>query len=327
MAEMTTEQLTEYLKQASLLETSVYKQEKTRQEARKGLSLRTVEKKKIEKPINKAEKMKVPSASTEKGPFEFIAGFGWFIWGVLVVFGILSGEAMIIMMALVFGGIAAAPLLIAGYISKKRQIKKNEDEFTRKYEKYKEEKNRYEEEYKIAMKAYKESVLAEVERVDRANTIAESNFRKAKKEVGLLDAPLYETMDLLEKLYAMDIIFPKYRNMVAMCTMYEYFASGRCTELTGPNGAYNLYESELRQNLIINQLEAVNMNLEQVKQNQYILYQGIMETKQALHTISSDVRNLVNATNDIAVSSRITAYCSQITAANAQAQTYLAIMN
>ena len=145
--------------------------------------------------------------------------------------------------------------------------------------------------------------------------------------MGLLDAPLYETMDLLEKLYAMDIIFPKYRNMVAMCSMYEYFASGRCTELTGPNGAYNLYESELRQNLIINQLEAVNMNLEQVKQNQYILYQGIMETKQALHTISSDVRNLVNATNDIAVSSRITAYCSQITAANAQAQTYLAIMN
>ena len=39
--------------------------------------------------------------------------------------------------------------------------------------------------------------------------------------------------------------------MTAMCTMYEYFVTGRCDKLSGADGAYNLYETEVRQNIII----------------------------------------------------------------------------
>lgn len=327
MAELTTLQLTEYLKQASTLETSLYKQDKTRQAAKEKLVLKTVNRRKIDKPTNKAANLKVPVKSDDKGQYEFLTGLGWFFFAVPVAFGILSGVGMMFALTLIFGTIGAAPMWIAGHVSKNRQIERNQAEYGRRYDKYREEKKRCEEEYKSAMTAYKEHNLAEEERVNHANEIAKCNYDKAKKEVAQLDAPLYETQDLLVKLYEMDIIFPKYRNMVAMCTMYEYLASGRCTELTGPNGAYNLFESELRQNLIINQLEAINTNLEQIKQNQYILYQGIMETNLALNTISSDIATLVNAAQDIAVSSRMTAYCSQITATNAQVQTYLAAIN
>lgn len=327
MAEMTTAQITEYLKQVSSLETSVYKQERTRDEALNGLMLRKVDKPDVTKPINQAETMPMPDMPTTRGRLEIFIGLGWFLLAIPVIVGILTGEMFLFQFLLFFIGFFAAPMLIAGYISRKRQRAANEEEYYYMVQKYRENKKKCEEEYKNDMKIYRERVAKANEVFEQDSAIAKRNYDKARGEVASLEAPLRKSKELLEKIYSVDIIFPKYRNMVAMCTMYEYFASGRCTELTGANGAYNLYEAELRQNLIINQLEAVNVNLDQVKQNQYVLYQGIVEANQALHEISTDVKSVVNATYDIAMSNRITAYCAQITAANAQAQTYLAIMD
>lgn len=80
----------------------------------------------------------------------------------------------------------------------------------------------------------------------------------------------------LGKLYAENIIYPKYRNMVAVTTIYEYLESGRCNRLEGPDGAYNLYEMELRQNIIIGQLSVIASNLEHIKENQFMLYNEIV---------------------------------------------------
>ena len=41
-----------------------------------------------------------------------------------------------------------------------------------------------------------------------------------------------QTEAYLKRLYSMDILFPKYRNMVAVITIYEYLVSGRCDTLT-----------------------------------------------------------------------------------------------
>ena len=330
MAEMTVTQLTEYLKQASLLETSVYKQERMCEEAQSNLVLKNVKKREVRVPINKAESLQEPIRRDIFGenkwfPF-LIFGWGWLIFIGIAFLACLEIPESHWVFALLMGGVSG-PLLAIGYIGSYKPKKDNDKSYQWACQKYSDDKQKYEKEYKFALEKYNEQVLAADKEYKQACAIARSSLSKAKAEVDLLNAPLRETKSLLKKLYSEDIIFPKYRNMIAMCTMYEYFASGRCTELTGANGAYNLYESELRQNIIINQLENVNANLEQVKQNQYILYQGIAETNQALREISADVKNIVNATYDIAVSSRITAYCSQITAANAQAQTYLALMN
>ena len=324
---MTVTQLTEYLKQAASLETSVYKQEKTQQEATANLKQKNIVRVNIEKPVNKAKTLHAPTMPTTIGRFAFLWVLGWVVVAIIAGVCLFSGELYFAIMLLQLFSFIIIPCLVAGYISKKRQQKANEAEYSRLQKKYREEKKKCEEEHQEAMMRYNERVEEAQAAFVQASEVAKRNYYNARKEVSQLGAPLRETKALLEKLYSADIIFPKYRNMVAMCTMYEYFASGRCTELTGANGAYNLYESELRQNIIINQLENVNANLEQVKQNQYILYQGIAETNQALREISADVKNIVNATYDIAVSSRITAYCSQITAANAQAQTYLALLD
>lgn len=97
--------------------------------------------------------------------------------------------------------------------------------------------------------------------------------------------------DALEKLYDLDVIYPKYRNLVAVTTIYEYLVSGRCDTLDGANGAYNLYEMELRQNIIIGQLSSILDSLEQIKNNQYTLYNEITESNRKSEKLLSNISN------------------------------------
>lgn len=79
----------------------------------------------------------------------------------------------------------------------------------------------------------------------------------------------------LAQLYSKDIIFPKYRNLIAVSQFYEYFMSGRCTVLEGHEGAYNLYENEVRQNIIITKLDQALTMLKQIRDTQYMLLDAI----------------------------------------------------
>lgn len=162
-----------------------------------------------------------------------------------------------------------------------------------------------------------------------------------KKEMAPLRHSLSETKKTLAAYYATDIIFPKYRNFVSMNTIYEYFASGRCSELTGANGAYNLYEAEVRQNVIINSLDKIIDSLQQIRNNQYMLYDAISETNQILTVISKDasrierateqiVRNtqdIASATEQITIFTHLTAVNSKAVAQNTEAIKYLTLIN
>jgi len=103
------------------------------------------------------------------------------------------------------------------------------------------------------------------------------------------------------------LVFPKYRNLVAITAIYEYLASGRCERLEGADGAYNLYEMELRQNIVIGQLSAIIDNLEEVKENQFTLYQELTASNNTLNQLVKEMREMKSNT-------RMTAYYSHITA-------------
>ena len=144
----------------------------------------------------------------------------------------------------------------------------------------------------------------------------------------------------LDKLYAVDIIFPKYRNIFAVCSLYEYLASGRCSTLEGHEGAYNIYESELRQELILIKLDVVISQLENIKQNQYMLYKEMKEMKSILYNISCQMKEMlkktdtiIDNTNIIASNTQQIAECSaviamytQMTAKNTEAIKYLSLI-
>ena len=86
---------------------------------------------------------------------------------------------------------------------------------------------------------------------------------------------------------------------MALTTISEYLATGRCSELTGPNGAYNLYESEIRANRVIAQLDKVIDSLEQIKENQYKTYSLLKEVGDNISDISKKMSSAVAALNNI----------------------------
>ena len=96
----------------------------------------------------------------------------------------------------------------------------------------------------------------------------------------------------LQKHYEQNVVFPKYRNMVAITTINEYLMSGRCYELEGPNGAYNLYEMELRQNIVIGQLSSIISSLEQIRSNQFSLYQELVKANTTVKDILHEVKGV-----------------------------------
>ena len=127
---------------------------------------------------------------------------------------------------------------------------------------------------------------------------------KAAKEI--LDKEIAEVEDLLKKtfaarneLYAYDIIFGKYRDAVALSSFYEYLMSGRCTSLEGADGAYNIYENEIRLNRVISQLDTVIASPEDIKQNQYMMYQEMRSINASLQRLNSTMDKALTSIQSI----------------------------
>ena len=137
--------------------------------------------------------------------------------------------------------------------------------------------------------------LAEIDTNNRINT-ANTYPVPAMAIKSILDREIEETEELLKKtfavrneLYAHDIIFGKYRDAIALSSFYEYLMSGRCTTLTGADGAYNIYENEVRMNHVISQLDTVISSLEEIKQNQYMMYQEMRSINASLQSLNSSM--------------------------------------
>lgn len=125
-----------------------------------------------------------------------------------------------------------------------------------------------------------------------------------------------QTQQLLQSYYNLDIIYPSYRGIVPISTMCQYLDSGRCTQLSGHEGAYNLYENELRMNLIIGKLDTIIQQLDEISSSQRALAQELRQSNERIDQIFRSIQTLQE-------SSEWTRYYSGITAANT---TYLAFL-
>lgn len=132
-----------------------------------------------------------------------------------------------------------------------------------------------------------------------------------------------ETRTLLKRVYAIDILFPKYRNMVAVLTILEYFQAGRCDTLRGRDGAYNLFSSEEMQKVIISRLDCVVQQLESVKQSQYMLYQAVSETNVLLGEIYGQNEELIRVGRQIEANTAMMQYHSANAERNTRISAYV----
>lgn len=136
-----------------------------------------------------------------------------------------------------------------------------------------------------------------------------------------LEKPLKETKENLERVYAKNIIYPKYRNLPALTSIYEYYVTGRCEELSGPYGAYNLYEDEVRKDRIISQLNTVIANLEQIKQNQYKLYEQVCQIQSNTNRMVWELNAIKGYVIELTNLTALNTYYNGVTALNTRIMT------
>lgn len=82
--------------------------------------------------------------------------------------------------------------------------------------------------------------------IEQYNKVSLDAISNTNKKINDLKGELTVDKIKLMEHYSQGIIHPKYRNWVAVATIYEYLDTGICNELSGPNGAYKFYEEDLR---------------------------------------------------------------------------------
>lgn len=142
----------------------------------------------------------------------------------------------------------------------------------------------------------------EIERKKRQLGLLRNNISKCETE-------LQQTRTLLNRYYDLGIIYPKYQGIVPICQIYEYLDSGRCFSLQGPDGAYNLYESEVRANIIISKLDDVISRLDDLSAGQQMLARVIREANTKIDSLSQSL-------DQIEENSALSTYYSKISAEN-----------
>ncbi len=190
---------------------------------------------------------------------------------------------------------------------------------------YKQTERENDEKYEKELAKYKQAYQKyelEVQQ-DNAKVANEMVIKKSlEKDMKLLSEQQYNSQCLLNKIYDENIIFPKYRNLEMVSSLYEYLCSGRCNSLEGADGAYNILEMEIRLDRIILGLDRIIYHLEQIRQNQFMLYETLQEsnrlTSQLLESNNKAIDTLKNfkgsteqleqRINELKESSAITAY-------------------
>lgn len=229
-------------------------------------------------------------------------------------------------------------ITIFGWMSEIAQASRANDEDRAKYEKkvaecqkaiaeYDDDLAAYEVRYARRKKEYDEKCRKADEKDDKIKREYPKAIEGGKKASEEIESQIQATEEVLQRLYDTDVVFPKYREVVALCSMYEYFLTGRVTSFTGPDGAYNLFESELRQNLIISSIREIGSQLDNIKRNQYTLYTEMKRSNELLQNIESSLDEMAHEVNAIGHLTAINGLLAANIADNLEAVKYIALLN
>jgi len=153
-------------------------------------------------------------------------------------------------------------------------------------------------------------------------------YRVVQEEMEMAKKAYSEVYAFRELFYEPGIIHKKYQNLSALSMIYEYFDTGRCSELEGADGAYNLYESELRSEIVIDKLDVVIDKLDAIRKTQYTMCNILEKVSDDLGDINNELhracdsldkiekntKQLVNYSRIIAENTALSAYYSKRTA-------------
>ena len=167
-------------------------------------------------------------------------------------------------------------------------------------------------------------------------------------EIASLEEALKKNFQCRNELYSYNVIFEKYRNIVAVSSFYEYLMAGRCDSLEGVTGAYNIYENERRMDAIITKLDEIETKLDEIKANQFMIYNKLNSIESSLNslnrtmgkavsslesintntaTMSKYLENISKNTDVIAHNTAVSAYYSKVNAELTNALGFMVALN
>ena len=148
-----------------------------------------------------------------------------------------------------------------------------------------------------AKKMYAEALLQYNNCVENDNRRVEKELAQKpflKREIQILTDKNNQSKQLLEELYSLNIRYSKYRNFVAASSILEYLESGRCDTLEGRDGAYNIFEEEIRLDRIILKLDDAINQLSRISNTQVLLYNEVSDSNRILDGLIDATNSMVN---------------------------------
>ncbi len=113
-----------------------------------------------------------------------------------------------------------------------------------------------------------------------------------------LHTQLEEIEATLLQTYDADIIHPDYRSITPISMFINYLEKERCLTLTGINGAYDKYEEEVRDGLILSDFSAICTDLESVRHSMGTLYRTINSARESIDALLAELRNANSTLQD-----------------------------
>ena len=213
------------------------------------------------------------------------------------------------------------------------------------YEEYLRKKQKYQ----TDLKHYNEAVEKyhnEIERINNSRTddvtimVQDMMNNKNTAQIALIDYELEyilsnvrETVNAINNLYSSGPIYSKYRNCFALSYFCEYLMSGRCESLEGSNGAYNLFETEMKADMIISRLDNIINSLNKIQKNQSYMFHKIEGVKESINQVTGQllVNNILNTVqinqlDEINYNTKVGAYYAEKTARITNALGFLVAM-
>lgn len=175
------------------------------------------------------------------------------------------------------------------------------------YTKWNKEAEQQQANYKGACVQYRKAVLAEKDRMARENEM----LPVVRKDAALLNERRSKARENLERFYSLDIVKPKYRNLLCIATFLEYLENERCYALTGHEGCYNLFEEEKQRGIIIARLNDISEQLNEIRKNQERAAEALEQINSNVSFLCENVAENGRKIDVMAQDQRTTAYYAE----------------
>lgn len=150
--------------------------------------------------------------------------------------------------------------------------------------------------------------------IDRIVPYMRQEKEASKKQLDYVNNTLQSLYNL--RINGVLCLHPNYQGLVPISIIYGYFDTGRCTQLQGHEGAYNLYEDEKMKGMIINKLDVVSRQLSQLNNTMLYVGQAIEECNERLSDLESTSNRMIQSVNNMNnnVTSQFNGVSSQLAA-------------